>query len=429
MISCEGFGVVGSFVMANFLSAEFPSAFYNVGGTRDTLEGGLWRFSVGSTLLARVQRILILWAATIGPASGWTIDVYRRGGPLGAPATTIDLRLLAVDRDHGPITNGALWAYAAKAAMPTANWSDVIDGAIPDAGTRNALDKIEESLSSGMLTETAARVMLWVVERKRDPSLTWARFIAEQTPDFQRPLWQPYALRRALPLATTPAGLMILDTDQPASVDTLFVVSLTHCLRIGSSLTAEEIRRRCSAVVPPTMGRWLGTHPRITRTYAGLLEPCQERVRARWPLLVSLPNPAVYAGSRERFAESLTDAIRAAMPDQNEWEVSVTLYDIATNGAVDLWSSGANANTATRDTPTAGVEENPDGPSTLRPREEGTADKIVAALGTVATGAAVASGFWFGAKLLGAFGTSKTITTKREVEVLTKPRANKPRKR
>lgn len=408
--------------MADFSSNAFGSLFYNIGGRRDTLEGGTWRVSCGSTILARVQEILISWAQNYGPTVGWRVDAYRRGGPLGAPRTSVDLRSLAVDRDHGPVTNGALWAYCAIKSGAGASYEAILDGEISNEGARNALDKIEESLASGTLTLTAARVMLWVIEHQRDPSLTWARFVAEQTPDFNRPLFRGYALRRPLPLGATPSALMILDTDQPARVRHIAVVSLTHCLRIGSSMTAEQVKERFRAV-PATMGAWQGDNPRVTRTYAGLLESCMERVRARWPIVVELPDPAAFIGSEVRFARSIVDALRAGMPDAAEWEISVDRYDAAVNGPLAEWAGGALANTATRESAIAGVEENADGPSSLRPRAEGTADRVVAAVGTLAGAAMVVSGLWFGGRVLGVLGTRSTVT-KREVQVLSAPKPN-----
>lgn len=427
-VSLEGRLVLRFSVMANFLSNQVPAAFYNVRGTRDTLEGGTWRFSVGSTILARVQELLISWAANWGPTNGWEVDAYREGGPLRAPGTTIDLRRLAVDREHGPITNGALWFYLARKALPAAPPATLRTAvASADAGTRNALDKIEECLAGGELTVTAARAMLWVIEHHRDPSLTWSDFIGAQTPDFNRQLWRPYPLRRRLPLASTPAGLMILDTDAPQTRRSIAMVSLTHCLRIGDSLTPAQVKSRFDAI-EPSMASKLGDNPRITRTYAGILESCSERVKARWPIVFDLPDPAIYASSDIRFARSIVDALRASMPDAAEWEISVDRFDAAVNGSVEQWSAGVLANTATRESPAAGVEENADGPTSLRPREAGTADKVVEALGYLAATATAVAGFWFGGKLFGAIGSRSTVTTKREVEVLAAPRANKPSK-
>lgn len=378
--------------------------------------GGSARFTTGYTILSRVQEIIL--ARHPGATFGDTVAAYRRGGPLGQPGTFVSAASLAVDGVHGPVTNALLWFEIAKAARPSAAAADLVSGDAfaSDAATRNVLDKIEESLSTGRLHYTAARAMLFLVERSTNPALTWDRFIAAEDPWVDPAAFVPYQLRTAVPFPSTVAGLMTLNSQTPVLVRALAVFGLTHCRGMSASMSAETLRASMALgpFLPAGFAELLGPSPRVTRTFAGLTESCHERIRARWPLSFAVPDPAAYPGSLERACRALAFRFASKLPE-GMFEVSVTPYSDAVNGSPDWWRTGAGANTATKDEARLGVEENPEGPAALRPDTQGTAEAISSAARMIVGGAVTLGGLWVAGRALGVVQGVTTRTKRVEV--------------
>lgn len=406
--------------MGDLTSARSAAAYYRVSPLQGQEPATV--YTTGHTILTRVQEAL---ARHQWPAMGET-TAYRRGGPLDAADTAIRTRDIAIDGMHGPLTNGMLWAYCAEKAAPSATQAERIAGRIFDAGTRNVLDKIEESLKTGTLHYTAARAMLWVIENARNPALTWQRFIAEANPTFTENAFVGYRLRARLPKPTSVAGLMLLPTAAPATKRIAIMLGLRRTLGPFEGVTADQIRAILTEAVPANLASFLGQTPRITREYTGALEAGVVRVAARWAAEIDAPNPAAYTGSVERALQTFRQFIIVRLgEDAAHWEITATPYDIAINGDLSWWRNGASAQSATRDDPRIGVAENPEGPSEARPAVQGTGEKALDAAKSLGAIAATLGAIYVGAKVIG-LGSSVVAGRSKRVEILTGPRPNNP---
>lgn len=331
---------------------------------------GSAKYSTGVAILTRIQEII---KAGRGPLSGGqSVEVYRDGGPLNAAGTSVWISQVEPDREHGSLTNGAIWYYCAKSARPTATPAQLRNPATYDAATRNVLDKIEQSLLERRLHITAARAICWIIENSRDPSVTWQSFIDSRSVDIASEGFVGYPLRQKLDWPDSAVGFYILPRATPALVNGVFSVKVERCLGSFASISSDELQRAIRNAVPAGIGSFVGTNARITRELASISASCNDLVRAQWAFETNIPSAQEFVGSQQRFSASLTQMISQNISNSAEYEINVKPFDPAINGSLAAWRSGTVAATATRDEYRVGVSENPDGPNELRPSTPNT---------------------------------------------------------